>query len=612
MRQDIQFLWGTFARPDQVKLIILAAAQFVLALFDLIGLAAVLPLMQVMLGADLESGYIGVIYRAVGEPTRTAFVLLMAGLMVAAFALKAAASLLFQWWSSGVILRLQIQTSTRLLDAYLSEDYISHRRRTTAEMLRTLDAAVAAAHGQVLGSLLGLLSSGLSILLILGLLLAITPTITIAALVYFGVAVYLIQRVLARRNTQAGEQAVMSSWAKSLALINAISGFREVRMHDAKDEFLTRFREASEVNAAAGRRALVYSSIPKQVLELTSITGIALILALVLLFYDPSQMVPTLTVFVAATVRLLPVMSGLTTTLGTIRSGRAGLRLAVGELQRLPEQQSAVTGSAHRALGGQASATPSTLEVQAVSFRYPDGNHDVLRDINLVVPPGTSLALCGSSGSGKTTLVDIMLGLIPITRGTVTYGGESIDDLDAEWRAQVAYVPQDVFVINDTLAANIAFGESPQHRDEARIRDCLERARLGDVLADLPEGLDSLLGERGSRLSGGQRQRIGIARALYRRPSVIVLDEATSALDNETEDQISRTIHDLNGQITAIIVAHRLSTVRHVDQLAFLEDGRVTGLGTFTEVRDANASFARMVELGRLDDDAVPSGTPAA
>lgn len=603
MTQDIRTLWATFGRGDQIKLVVFAGAQVLLALFDLIGLAAVLPLMQVMMGADLDSGCIGVIYQALpGQPTRTGFVLTMAGLMVAAFALKAIASLLFQWWSTGLLIRLQIQTSTRLLDAHLSEDYIAHRRRTTADLLRNVDDAVNDAHSKVLRGLLELVSSALSILFILGLLLSITPVVTLIALGYFGIAVYFIQRVLARRNTRAGEEAVMSAWAKSLALINAISGFREVRMHDAKEEFLERFRSASEVNGQAGRRGLVYSSVPKHALELVSITGIAVILALVLVFYDPAQMVPTLTVFVAATVRLLPVMSGLTATLGMIRAGSAGLHIAVEELRQLPAPQVEAPVVAARSRN----AVPQLLEVNAVSFRYPDGSQDVLRDIDLQVPPGTSLALCGLSGSGKTTLVDILLGLIPVSRGGVTYAGTPIADLGAEWRAQVAYVPQDVFIINDTLAANVAFGQSPREWDVGRIRDSLERARLGEVLDDLADGLDSMLGERGSRLSGGQRQRIGIARALYRRPSVIVLDEATSALDNETEDQISHTIRDLSGQITTVIVAHRLSTVRHVDQLVFLEDGRVAGRGSFAEVRKQSARFARMVELGRLDD---PSDT---
>ena len=605
MVENIRFLLSTFSPADRAKLLGFTAAQFLVALFDLVGLAAVLPLMQVMLGADLNSGYIGVIYSLMpGEPSRTTFVLVMAALMVLAFTFKAVAGLLLQWQSSGLIIRLQIQTATRLLDAYLSEDYVSHRRRTTAELLRTIDAAVTAAHSQVLGGLLALLSSSLSIILIMGLLLSITPAVTLVALAYFGIAVYVIQRVLARRNVKAGEEAVMSAWAKSLALINAISGFREVRMHDAKNEFLTRFQRASEENGQAGRRAQVYGSIPKHVLEVASISGIALILAVVLLFYDPAQMVPTLTLFVAATVRLLPVMSGLTTTLGSIRGGRAGMQLLVDELNRMPAQAAPPE-----------QPQPSTvqrleaLEVSGVHFRYPDGNHDVLNDITIEVPPGTSLALCGASGSGKTTLVDIMLGLIPISRGTVKYGGASIGELDSAWRSQVAYVPQDVFVVNDTLAANIAFGESPDSWDEDRIRDSLTRARLGDVLDDLPEGLGSMLGERGSRLSGGQRQRIGIARALYRRPSVIVLDEATSALDNETEDQISRTIRSLNGQITTVIVAHRLSTVRHVDQLVFLEDGRITGRGSFTEVQQQSPAFAHMVELGRLDDT-LPTEVP--
>ncbi|MGJ6980377.1 ABC transporter ATP-binding protein [Aestuariimicrobium soli] len=603
MIDDVRYLLGTFTRRDRLGLVLYVVVGFVVSMMDLLGLAAVLPLMQVLLGADLDSGYIGALHRLFpGDPSRRAFVTWMAVLMVGAFALKSVASLLMTRWSAGLVIRLQIRSSTRLLDALLSESYLRHRQRDTAEALRTIDAAVGDAHGKVLGGLLSLVSSVFSTVVILGLLLVVAPAVTAVAIVYFGLVVFWLQRVLARRNVAAGRDAVMSAWDRSHALINALQGFREVRMHDAKPEFVRRFLEASERNGSAARRALVYSVVPRYVLELMSISGIAIILVLVMLTSDPAGLMPTLTLLVAATIKLMPTMAALTATLGQIRAGTTGLHLAVQALRDVPPGlREQTSGAPSRGL-----EEARDLLVDDVSFRYPDGADDVLRDITLRVPAGTSLALCGSSGSGKTTLVDVMLGLIEPDRGRVTYGSRTVTELGSTWRGTVAYVPQDVYLLNDSLAANIAFGEAAHLRDEARVRAAVEGARLSEVVAGLPDGLDSMLGERGARLSGGQRQRIGIARALYRRPRVIVFDEATSALDNETENEITQSIRALQGEVTTVIVAHRLSTVRHVDQLAFLESGRVAGLGTFSQVREQSSAFNRMVELGRLDDEVGP------
>lgn len=315
----------------------------------------------------------------------------------------------------------------------------------------------------------------------------------------------------------------------------------------------------------------------------------------------------------AVIIQLLPTMSALSAQIGAIRVGQAGLALTAetlrtgtvrdafsnaGELEAASDPEPAKSGT---------SGSTGTIDIQNLRFRYPDGHHDVLSGIDLSVPRGSSLALCGLSGSGKTTLVDIILGLLPPTSGRVQVGGTDVAQAGRAWHHQVAYVPQDVYIVDDTIAANIAFGEPQDEWDMNRIRRCVERARLDDVVREATQGLDTRLGEHGSLISGGQRQRIGIARALYRNPAVLVLDEATSALDNQTERQITSTIESLNGDITTILVAHRLSSVRNVDHLVFLEDGHISGRGTFDEVRNTCPGFARLVALGRLDDARGPA-----
>jgi ABC-type multidrug transport system fused ATPase/permease subunit len=220
------------------------------------------------------------------------------------------------------------------------------------------------------------------------------------------------------------------------------------------------------------------------------------------------------------------------------------------------------------------------------------------------------VALVGASGAGKSTIVDLVLGLHRPTGGRITVDGVDIAESIPTWQRTLGLVPQDVYLIDESLRSNVAFGEVADDIDEARIIEAVTRAQLDDLIASLPDGLDTFVGERGIRLSGGQRQRIGIARALYSRPQVLILDEATSALDNETERLITETIEALRGDMTIIVVAHRLSTVRNCDLVVFLSQGRVEVEGTFDEVRAGSAEFANLVALGTLD--AGPMDQPVA
>jgi ATP-binding cassette, subfamily B, bacterial PglK len=241
------------------------------------------------------------------------------------------------------------------------------------------------------------------------------------------------------------------------------------------------------------------------------------------------------------------------------------------------------------------------LSIEHLYFRYPGTERNVLENIDQRIPAGSTVALVGSSGAGKSTLADLIMGLHQPTDGRVAADGVDICADITAWQRSIGMVPQDVYILDATLRANVAFGEAPDSVDEERLFAALARAQLDDLIRDLPDGVDTIVGERGGRLSGGQRQRIGIARALYLEPSVLVLDEATSALDSETERRITDTIESLHGQLTVIVIAHRLSTVRECDLLLYLEHGRIAAAGTFESVTAESRAFARLVRLGSLD-----------
>jgi len=286
------------------------------------------------------------------------------------------------------------------------------------------------------------------------------------------------------------------------------------------------------------------------------------------------------------------ILARLVATTGTIRAGQKGLSILSDEVRELEQQ-------------GEHSAMPPShayagdIVLDGVTYRFPDADVPVLSGVSTVIREGSTTAFVGESGAGKSTLLDVVLGLLEPVAGTVTCGGQDTrDDLNG-WYAGIGVVPQEVFLLDDTLEANITLGEDGA-ADPERLGEAIRLAQLDSVLDDLPLGLRTRLGERGVRLSGGQRQRVGIARALYRRPRILVLDEATSALDNATEHRITETIERLSGRMTVLVVAHRLSTVRKADKVVFLSEGSVVAEGTFDEVEARSPQFSKLVSLGRV------------
>jgi ATP-binding cassette subfamily C protein len=306
------------------------------------------------------------------------------------------------------------------------------------------------------------------------------------------------------------------------------------------------------------------------------------------------QLAPVLSVFALAAFRLIPSINKIVGCAAQIKAAAAAVDDVAGELGR----------SALRA----ASAPPSAkfefrdrLVIERLGYHYPGGKIAALSGVELTIRRGESVALVGPSGAGKTTLADVILGVLEPTSGRILVDGRDVLPDRRGWQAKIGYVPQSIYLTDDTLRRNIALGLPDALIGEAALAAAVRLAHLDGVIAQLPDGLDSMVGEHGVRLSGGQRQRVGIARALYHRPEVLVLDEATSALDNVLEREVGRAIATLGGQITMIVIAHRLSTARQCDRVILMKDGRVEDAGPFQELVARSADMRRLVELGQLN-----------
>lgn len=594
MFADLRVVCLLIRRPVRVWVLLAVLGSGVIAALDMIGVAATLPLMQLVTGADPSQGVLAHVSNLLGTKDEQTLILAVALAVGLAFALKSLATVAFRWWLLGHTTKLEAEAATELLRRYLLAPYWAHREREISVIHRNLASSVSQTFGQVFLGLIGLLADALTLAAILVVLLIVSPLVTIFAIAVFGLLGWAIQRALKKRHLQIGLAMAKSDLEAWTALMPGLNGFREARLSSSADLFVNRFGQAKADRAHASRLASLVSEIPKYILEMGFVLGIASI-ALVLFSTGTKELaLAVLGVYAAAAVRLLPTMNRVVATIGGIRTGQVGMRILAEEVERLDAD------------GYHSESSPSSkifsgdIVLDHVSYRYRDSDVFVVQEVSTKIIRGQTTAFVGSSGAGKSTLLDVLLGLLEPTSGTVSSGGENIFDDLPSWYSRLGVVPQDVFLLDDTLAGNIAFGVGPRAIDRDRLLEAVQLAQLAPLVEEMPAGLSTRVGERGVRLSGGQRQRVGIARALYRKPSILVLDEATAALDNATERKISDTIDSLSGAMTIVLVAHRLSTVKNADKVVFMSDGRIQAEGSFAEVERQSAEFAHLVALGKL------------
>ncbi len=605
LKRNIQKVKRLFPGKKFYILLLNILGLFIISIFDLLGVAAVLPIIQLAMGADYSSGYLALLNSLLGGTDRTGMIFYTSILLVVCFLVKGILSLWIKWISTGFIAHQQVATSVTVLSGYAHESYLKHRQRTAAQIMRAASDAVVSTYGSYIGGIISVAGELGTILLLSTMLIVLMPQQAIIAFIYFGLSAYLLQKFLKKKNAELGLISINAAMGSTAAILESINGFRENKIHGTADRSLYRYQDKQLEAAEAGRRKNFYFEFPKYTLEIVFILGIALILGL-MVATEGIDSAPYLLVFATACVRILPSFTRLVASLGSIRAGGAPSQLLDREIRKLSDPEKLTMLKQEPDIGAFARVNrelmPLAVDIVDLSFRYPDGENKVLDGINFKVPAGSSTAFVGGSGSGKTTLVDIILGLIEPTQGSVLSKGQPISRDLAAWFQRIGYVPQDVFLGDSTLREAVAFGLKDQEIDDKRVLEVLAAAEMVDVVDSLEKGIHTKIGERGTRLSGGQRQRVGIARALYRNPSILILDEATSALDNETESKIAASINKLAGKVTVIIVAHRLSTIREVDQLLFLSQGKIAAQGSFTEVQEQNLEFARLVKLGQLPE----------
>jgi ABC-type multidrug transport system fused ATPase/permease subunit len=557
------------------QLAILAILLFLGMLFEMLGLGLLIPALTILLDTDIEKNHAEIkpLFDFLGHPSQLQLAIWGMLILVAIYFLKAVFLVFLTWRQSKFTFGLGSDLSRKLFLGYLMQPYTFHLERNSAFLLRNIQHEIAqfitiSSHSLVLATEFSMIMS------IAAVLILVEPVGAISVTVFLGVAALIFLRVIKRKLSIWGKDRQLHGGLTNKHLIQGLSGVKDLKLLGREDVFLNAFVSHNKVLEKVDVKMNTVSLMPRFYLELLAVIGLAGLIMMMVLQHKPlDTLLPTLGVFVVSAFRMIPSVNRIMDSSQRIRFAIPVVNLLYDEFKLIEEvgKQKGRSGKM---------TFDRILSINQVSFNYPNASVNALDNLTLSIQKGESVGFIGSSGSGKSTLVDVILGLLTPVTGSVAVDGVNIGENIRSWQDQIGYVPQTIYLTDDTLRRNVAFGIPDDQIDDETINKAIRAAQLDEFVAGLPEKLETFVGERGVRLSGGQRQRIGIARALYHDPSILVLDEATSALDAATERGVMDAVEQLHGEKTIIIVAHRLSTLTKCNRIYKLDRGVLLEEGT--------------------------------
>lgn len=564
-RQKLQVLWLFF-------LIVIGSFM------ELIGVAVFLPFIQMLMDPEAalnsyDHPYLGWAYRTLNVSSINSFLVMLALLICAVYIFK---NLYLSFMQNSILsftYKTRMKLATRLLDTYMHEPYSFHLKTNIAEMQKSLTVD-AQQFMLLLNNILQALAELTMVATIVAYLFhtshAITVMVAAMLLIFLGLFTYVSRNVSGRVGKENEEyNTKLNQWVNQ-----ALGGIKEVKVMRREEYFVGAYRENYRKLIRGAKLNEMLATIPKYLLETVCMVGMLLAVIVKLKYGQNVAMttfIPQLTAFAVAAFRILPSVGKLNSYISNINYCVPSLDYIYLDLRKIEEFK-----ETEQIQDEESGLTfEQAVHVQNICFHYADADHDVIDHVSFDLPKGKTIALIGPSGAGKTTLADIILGLHVPQSGEILVDNWSIGKNPNAWHRLLGYIPQNIYLMDDSICKNIAFGVEDKEIDEEAVRKALRQAQMEDFIAELPQGMDTFVGDRGVRLSGGQRQRIGIARALYRNPEILIMDEATSALDNETETAVMESIGRLQGEKTMIIIAHRLTTIRNADLIYEVSGGKI-------------------------------------
>jgi ATP-binding cassette, subfamily B, bacterial PglK len=581
-------------RENPLRWVIVVVGAFVSSAVEMLGAL----LIYVMLGlvaapeAGIELPVIGDLGELLGDTTDPGILQAIAVVIGLFFLVRLVVMVGFSYVKQRLAHNGGARLAGRLALGYLQLPYAHHLQRNSSELLRNAHHTVEDLAQQAFLSAITAISEAILVVGLVVVMVTVAPLETAMAVVLVGGVALLLFATVQPRLKRLGSGAQEQRKATLQTLQQALEGIRDVQVLRAEERFAAEYRQGRESVARSLYLRGTLNETPRLVIETTLIVFILTLFGVSMARGTPNaELLSTLGLFAYAGLRLQP-------SLQKLLHGLNSLRFAGPAVDQVTEDLELIGAEARSGSPPHLADTISferELRFDAVSFTYPGADRPALIDVNLSIRPGEMLGVCGESGSGKTTVTDLLIGLLRPSAGRILVDGVDIADHRDAWFDRLGVVPQSVFLLDDTIRANVTFGGQPADEDE--LTQAIRLAQLDGVTAQLPLGLETVVGERGTRLSGGQRQRIAIARALYRRPSVLVLDEGTSALDNVTEASLLAALEGLRGRLTIIVVAHRISTIERCDRVAFMDASRLTQVGSVDELLAMRPAFREVSAL---------------
>ncbi|MDD6811378.1 MAG: ABC transporter ATP-binding protein [Lachnospiraceae bacterium] len=562
-----------FSKKDKKKIAVLLVAVVIGSLLELLGVSIFTPFVNIIMDQDSiqKTWYLKMLYDAFGFQTNVSFLAFLAGCIIVVYLVKNIYLIIERSYMFKFSYNTQMRLSTRLLRTYMKEPYTFHLNKNIATLQRSLQEDTSL-FMQVILYTFELIAEIVTCLVLGIFLLIVSKSITIVVVgllvLCVGLFYYITKKYARRLGVENQEyRGKIFQWMNQ-----SLGGIKEIKILDREEYFIEEYQKYYTKYAKGLRISRVISILPKYIVEAVCMTG--LLLAIIIKMYfgeaDIIYYIPQLAVFAVAALRLMPSVGKINEYLTSILYALPSVDLVYHDLDEIAsyvEQQEKEVKEAWN--------LEEEIHVQKVTYAYPGVEEPVIKDADFIVPKGKTVAFIGASGAGKTTMVDIILGLLEPQSGKIMADNLNVHAKPKTFHSQIGYIPQVIYLSDDTIRNNIAFGVKGKEIDEEAVKEAVKKAQLTEFIESLPKGLDTIVGDRGVRLSGGQRQRIGIARALYHDPEILVLDEATSALDNDTEAAVMEAIEHLQGTKTMIIIAHRLTTIRNVDMIYEVGDGKV-------------------------------------
>ena len=566
-----------FSRKEKTQLLFLLILIIIGSFFELVGVAIFMPFISLIMDPETameQSKMLSMVYQMLHLTSVKSFLVVLAFAISAVYIIKNVYLSLMQNCILKFSYQMRMHLATRLLTTYLHEPYTFHLNHNIAELQRSLQSD-SNQFMQLVNTVLQSLAE-ITVMLVIGLYLFHTShSITVVVMGLLISCVGLFYMVSKKVSGKIGEQNQRYN-TKLLQWINqALGGIKEVKVLQRESYFIDNYEVNYRKLIKGAKTNEMLATLPKYIVETVCMVGMLMAVIIKLCYGQDVEIqtfVPQLTAFAVASFRLLPSVGKLNAYISTINYCKPSLNYIYHDLKGIDEYHGE---DAYREDEIENASFTKALNIRDIVYHYPDSDINVINHVSMSIPKGKTVAFIGSSGAGKTTMADIILGLLKPQQGEVMVDDWNIRNNPNAWHKLLGYIPQTIYLTDDSIRHNIAFGVNENEIDDAAVERAVREAQLQEFVDSLPDGVNSFVGDRGVRISGGQRQRIGIARALYRNPEILVLDEATSALDNETENAVMESIDRLQGVKTMIIIAHRLTTIRNADIIYEVTNGGI-------------------------------------